>query len=179
MRIMSEETQQKTIKFNLDTKKSRADANKTSSNKVNANEIIGLLKSLLTLEIDSALRYKHHYFVAAEIFPKPTAAEFSVQAAEAFANAELIAERIVQLGGHPDFSPDTLLSSTSSDYVAYNQLNDMIKDNLLAELVMIDTYHSLISQIGDRDVSSRIILEKILAQEEEHANELSDWMSVA
>lgn len=183
---MREALQEKLKPFSLDIKKIRGDARKhvedgakTASYKGDVDEIIGLLNSSLATEIVCALRYKRHYFTATGIHSKSISTEFNIHAQEELAHADLLAERIVQLGGNPDFSPDTLLSRSHADYAPCLELKDMIKENLVAERIAIDAYHALIHYIGDSDPTTRVILERILAQEEEHADELSDWMSIA
>ncbi|MEP6503904.1 MAG: ferritin-like domain-containing protein, partial [Betaproteobacteria bacterium] len=104
------------------------------------------------------------------------AAEFLVHAQEETAHADLIAERIVQLGGEPDFSPATLLERSHADYDASTDLKAMIRANLVAERVAIEAYSQMAKLIGDKDSTTRRLVEHILAQEQEHAEELSDWL---
>lgn len=155
------------------------DGAKTSSYQGNVEEIIALLNASLATEIVCALRYKRHYFTATGIHSTSVAEEFNLHAQEELAHADLIAERIVQLGGEPDFSPNTLLNRSHADYSPCLALKDMVKENLVAERIAVDTYHAMIRYIGDSDPTTRTMLEKILAQEEEHADELSDWLNVA
>ena len=183
---MNTKSQEKVKPFKLDIESIRINARKhvedgahTASYKGDVNEIITLLNDSLATEIVCALRYKRHYFTATGIHSKSIAEEFNMHAHEELAHADLIAERIVQLGGEPDFSPSTLLSRSHADYSACLELKDMIKENLVAERIAIDAYHELIRYIGDDDPTTRTMLEGILAQEEEHADELSDWISIA
>jgi bacterioferritin len=183
---MKDTVKQKPKALNLNIEKIRENARKhvedgakTSSYKGNVDEIISLLNASLATEIVCALRYKRHYFTATGIHSNSIAEEFNLHAQEELSHADLIAERIVQLGGEPDFSPDTLLLRSHADYVPCLELKAMIKENLVAERIAVDTYHALISYIGDSDPTTRVMLEKILAQEEEHADELSDWLKVA
>jgi bacterioferritin len=102
--------------------------------------------------------------------------KFMVHANEELAHADLIAERIVQLGGEPDFSPDTLTKRSHAEYVAAASLVDMIKENLVAERIAIDSYRELIAYLGDQDPTTSQMLKGVLAMEEEHADELSDLL---
>ncbi|MBF5038657.1 MULTISPECIES: ferritin-like domain-containing protein [unclassified Methylophilus] len=183
---MKKDTRKSSASLNLDIKKIKENARKhvedgakTSSYKGNVDEVIALLNASLATEIVCALRYKRHYFTATGIHSNSIASEFNLHAQEELSHADLIAERIVQLGGEPDFSPETLTLRSHADYVPCLALKEMIKENLVAERIAIDTYHALIRYIGDSDPTTRVMLEKILAQEEGHADELSDWLKVA
>lgn len=138
--------------------------------------IIKLLNDSLATELVCVLRYKRHHFMASGLASPKIAEEFLAHANEESAHADRIAKRIVQLGGEPDFSPSTLLARSHADYDESNDLKTMVRVNLIAERVAIETYHQMISLIGDKDSTTRRMLEDILAQEEEHADELSDWM---
>ena len=139
-------------------------------------DIIRLLNGALATAIVCTLRYKRHYFTARGVSSPKIAEEFLVHANEETAHADLLAERIVQLGGEPDFSPSTLLDRSHADYDASTELQAMIRANLIAERVAIEAYGQMIKLIGDKDSTTRRILESILAQEQEHADELSDWL---
>ncbi|WP_018749000.1 ferritin-like domain-containing protein [Chitiniphilus shinanonensis] len=139
-------------------------------------QVIELLNHALATELVCALRYRRHYFTASGLSSEPVAEEFLVHANEELAHADRIAERIVQLGGSPDFSPDGLTTRSHADYVAPDSLEAMIRENLVAERIAIDTYRELVRFIGDKDPTTRRMLEDILAVEEEHADELSDWL---
>ena len=139
-------------------------------------DIIALLNGALATEIVCTLRYKRHYFTAKGVSSPKIAEEFLVHANEETAHADLLAERIVQLGGQPDFSPDTLLGRSHADYDDSADLQAMIRANLIAERVAIEAYGQMIKLIGDKDSTTRRILESILSQEQEHADELSDWL---
>lgn len=172
--------------FTLDIKAIRANARKhveegaqTASYQGNVEEIIALLNHALATELVCVLRYKRHYFTACGIEAQSIANEFNIHAQEELAHAYLIAERIVQLGGEPDFSPDTLTKRSHADYSACVDLKDMIKENLVAERIAIDAYRALIRHIGDDDPTTKRMLESILAQEEEHADELADWIKTS
>ena len=134
--------------------------------------ILRLLNEALATEIVCVLRYKRHFYMASGIHAQSVAAEFLQHANEEQAHADLIAARIVQLGGEPDFSPQGLADRSHSEYVAGTDLIDMIKEDLVAERVAIDSYSEMIRFIGDSDPTTRRMLEGILAMEEEHADDL-------
>ena len=138
--------------------------------------IIKLLNDSLATELVCVLRYKRHHFMATGLASPKIAEEFLIHANEESAHADRIAKRIVQLGGEPDFSPSTLLARSHAEYDESNDLKAMVRANLIAERVAIEAYHQMITLIGDKDSTTRRMLEDILAQEEEHADELSDWM---
>jgi bacterioferritin len=140
-------------------------------------DIIKLLNDALATEIVCILRYKRHHFTAKGLSSPKIAEEFLVHAEEETAHGDQIAERIVQLGGEPDFAPATLLSRSHADYDDSKDLKSMIKANLIAERVAIEAYTQMIHLIGDKDSTTRRMLEGILSQEQEHADELSDWMT--
>ncbi len=139
-------------------------------------DIVRLLNSALATELVCVLRYKRHHFTATGLESPAIADEFLVHANEESAHADSLAKRIVQLGGEPDFSPATLLERSHADYNDQADLHDMIKSNLVAERVAIESYTQMIDLIGDKDPTTRRLLEGILNDEEEHADELSDWM---
>ena len=140
------------------------------------DQAVEVLNAALATEIICVLRYKRHAFTAVGIYAEPIAKEFAVHAAEEQAHADQIAERIVQLGGEPDFSPDGLASRAHADYVACSDLKDMIRENLVAERIAIETYREMARWFGDDDPTTKRMLEGILAQEEEHADELADLL---
>ena len=140
-------------------------------------DIIKLLNDALATEIVCTLRYKRHYFTAKGVASPKIAEEFLVHAQEETAHGDQLAERIVQLGGEPDFAPATLLARSHADYDESSDLQAMIRSNLIAERVAIEAYSQMIALIGDKDSTTRRILESILGQEQEHADELSDWLT--
>ncbi|CAN5287697.1 ferritin-like domain-containing protein [soil metagenome] len=140
-------------------------------------DIIKLLNDSLATELVCVLRYKRHHYTAKGLASPKIAEEFLVHAQEETAHADAIAERIVQLGGEPDFSPTTLQERSHADYDESLDLKAMIKANLIAERVAIEAYSQMITMIGDKDSTTRRMLEGILSQEQEHADELSDWMT--
>ena len=139
--------------------------------------VIKLLNEALATEIVCVLRYKRHYFMAQGIHSEPIAAEFLQHANEEQGHADQIAGRIVQLGGSPNFSPDGLLMRSHSEYVEGNTLLEMIKEDLVAERVAIDSYTEMIRYVGEKDITTRRMLESILAVEEEHADDLSKFLA--
>ena len=138
--------------------------------------IIKLLNDSLATELVCVLRYKRHHFMATGLSSPAIADEFLVHANEESAHADRIAKRIVQLGGEPDFSPNTLLARSHADYDESNDQKTMIRVNLIAERIAVETYRQMIELVGEKDPTTRRMLEDILADEEEHADELSDWL---
>jgi bacterioferritin len=140
-------------------------------------DIVRLLNDALATELTCVMRYRRHHFTAQGVDSAKIAEEFLVHANEEMEHADRLAERIVQLGGEPDFRPDTLPSRSHSDYDDSGNLNDMIRTNLIAERVAIEAYRQMIGLIGDKDPTTRRLIEEILAVEEEHADELRDWLA--
>lgn len=139
--------------------------------------VIRLLNEALATEIVCVLRYKRHYFMAQGIHADPIAAEFLQHANEEQAHADEIAGRIMQLGGEPNFSPEGLLTRSHSEYVEGTSLVDMIREDLIAERIAIDSYSEMIRYIGDDDITTSRMLEGILAVEEEHADDLASFLA--
>lgn len=140
-------------------------------------EIIRLLNDSLATELVCVLRYKRHHFTATGLSSSPIADEFLVHAHEEQSHADRIAARIVQIGGEPDFNPETLTRRSHADYSEELDLHTMIRSNLIAERVAIEAYTQMIDLIGDKDPTTRRLIESILEQEQEHADELSDWLN--
>jgi bacterioferritin len=138
--------------------------------------VLKLLNDALATEIVCVLRYRRHHFMAKGIDAKSVADEFLVHANEEQGHADQLAERIVQLGGEPDFSPDSLTSRSHAEYVEGDSLVGMIKENLVAERIAIESYRDMIQYLGAKDSTTRRMLETILAMEEEHADDLSDLL---
>jgi len=134
--------------------------------------VVRLLNEALATELVCTLRYKRHYFTARGLTSAGVAREFLEHANEEQAHADQIAERIVQLGGDPDFSPDTLTTRSHAEYIEGNSLPEMIKEDLVAERIAIDSYRDIVQYLGDRDSTTRRLMEEILAKEEEHAEDL-------
>ena len=148
----------------------------TSSYTADRLEVINLLNEALATELVCVLRYRCHHFMARGIQAKNVAAEFLVHSNEEQMHADQIAARIVQLGGEPDFSPDSLTRRSHAEYQVSNSLAEMIKENLIAERIAIDSYRQLIQYLGDKDSTTSQMLKSILAVEEEHADELADFL---
>jgi bacterioferritin len=134
--------------------------------------VIKILNEALATEIVCVLRYKRHYFMANGIHAESVAAEFLQHANEEQGHADQIGQRIVQLGGAPNLNPDGLLSRSHAEYVEGETLLDMIKEDLVAERIAIDSYREIIQYLGNDDPTTRRMMEGILAMEEEHANDL-------
>ena len=138
--------------------------------------VIRMLNDALATEYVCVLRYYRHYFMAKGMLADAVKAEFLEHAKQEQEHAGRIAERIVQLGGEPDLNPDTLTARSHAEYKEGTDLRDMVMENLVAERIAIDSYREMINYIGDRDTTTKRILEDILAQEEEHADEFSDLL---
>jgi len=134
--------------------------------------VLKLLNEALATELVCTLRYRRHYFMASGIASEGVAAEFLQHANEEQGHADQIAARIVQLNGAPNFNPDGLSSRSHAEYVEGQNLLDMIKEDLVAERIAIDSYREMINYIGNRDTTTQRMLEGILAVEEEHADDL-------
>jgi len=148
----------------------------TDSYTLDRDTVLKLLNEALATEIVCVLRYRAHHFLASGINAKSVAAEFLEHAVEEQAHADLIAERITQLDGTPNFSPDGLSGRSHSEFVVPEDLAGMIEENLVAERIAIDSYREMINFIGDRDTTTKRMLEHILAVEEEHAEDMKTLM---
>jgi bacterioferritin len=140
-------------------------------------DIVKLLNDALATELVCVLRYKRHHFTASGLAAPTIADEFLVHAGEEAVHADRLAQRIVQLGGVPDFSPYTLSQRSHAAYDDSLDLKAMIKADLIAERVAIESYSQLIALIGNKDSSTRRLLEDILSDEQEHAEELQGWLA--
>jgi bacterioferritin len=149
----------------------------TESYKADRDTVVRLLNEALATEIVCVLRYKRHYFMAQGIHAQAVAAEFLQHANEEQGHADQISARIVQLGGAPNWSPEGLLSRSHSEYVEGGSLVDMLKEDLVAERVAIDSYAEMARYVGDDDPTTRRMLESILAVEEEHADDLATLLA--
>jgi len=138
--------------------------------------VLKLLNEALATEIVCVLRYRRHHFMARGIHAKGIADEFMVHSNEEQGHADRLAERIVQLGGEPDFAPDSLSSRSHAEYVAGGTLVEMIKEDLVAERIAIDSYREMIQYLGEQDSTTSHLLREILAVEEKHADELADLL---
>jgi bacterioferritin len=139
-------------------------------------DILRLLNEALATELTCVMRYRRHHFTAQGVASAKIAEEFLVHANEELGHADRIAQRMVQLGGEPDFRPESLPQRSHSDYDDTQNLSEMIRANLIAERVAIEAYRQMIALIGDKDPTTRRLMEEILAVEEEHADELRDWL---
>ena len=135
--------------------------------------VVKVLNEALATEIVCVLRYKFHHYMAKGIHAKSVAAEFLEHANEEQGHADRIAERITQLDGTPNLNPEGLLSRSHSDYVEGDDVADMLKEDLVAERIAIDSYREIIQYLGNDDPTTRRLMEEILANEEEHAEDLS------
>jgi bacterioferritin len=149
----------------------------TAGYSADRTEVIAMLNDALATELVCVLRYRRHHFMASGIHSHATTAEFLVHSNEEQGHADQLAERIVQLGGEPDFSPDSLSKRSHAEYVEGATLTQMIRENLVAERIAIDSYRHAIESVGNDDPTTRRLLESILAVEEEHADELADLLT--
>lgn len=149
----------------------------TEGYRADKDTVVKLLNEALATELVCVLRYKRHYFMAQGIHSDPIAAEFLTHANEEQGHADQLAARIVQLGGSPNFDPEGLLTRSHSEYVEGQNLVDMIKEDLVAERIAIDSYTEMIHYVGEKDITTRRMLESILAVEEEHADDLASFLA--
>jgi bacterioferritin len=140
------------------------------------DRVIAVLNEALATELVCVLRYKRHFYMAEGIDSAPIAAEFAQHALEEQGHADLVAARIVQLQGEPDFNPATLEERSHAEYVPGTDLLDMVKEDLVAERIAIASYGEMISWLGTKDTTTRRMLEQILAVEEEHADDLLTFL---
>ena len=148
----------------------------TSGYAADRETVIKLLNEALATEIVCVLRYKRHYFMAAGIHAAPVAAEFLEHANEEMLHADRIAGRIIQLRGEPNFSPDGLAARSHAEYVEGGTLREMIKEDLIAERIAIESYREMVGYLAGQDPTTHRMLEEILASEEEHAEDLSSLL---
>jgi len=149
----------------------------TEDYKAKVPVVLRLLNEALATEIVCTLRYKRHYFMAQGINSESVRQEFLEHAGEEQAHADAIAERIIQLGGQPNLSPEGMLDRSHSQYTEGTSLEDMIKEDLVAERIAIDSYRQMIEFIGGDDPTTRRLLEEITAKEEEHAEDLATLLA--
>jgi bacterioferritin len=148
----------------------------TSSYGADRERVIEVLNEALATEIVCVLRYKRHYYTARGIHSQTVAAEFLQHATEEQGHADQIALRITQLQGNPNFNPDGLTSRSHAQYDESDTIAEMLKEDLVAERIAIESYSEVIRWLGDNDVTTRRMLETILAVEEEHADDLLNLM---
>ena len=148
----------------------------TQSYGADRDTVVKVLNDALATEIVCILRYRRHYYMAQGLASESVKAEFLEHANEEQQHADKISERIVQLGGEPDLNPDTLTARSHAQYVEGDGLIDMIKEDLVAERIAIDSYREIVQWLGDKDPTTRRMMEEILATEEEHADDLADLL---
>ena len=170
-----------TFSLELDTirKRARSEMERgavTAGYRADRDTVIELLNCALATELLCVLRYKRHYHLASGAHAEPVAAEFLEHAQEEQEHADRIAARIVQLGGRPDYSPDGLADRAHSEFGAGETLSEMLRDDLVAERIAIQSYGEIIRYLGDDDPTTRRMLEEILASEEEHADDLASLL---
>jgi bacterioferritin len=169
--------------FLLDMKEIRARARRnmekgavTAGNTSDRGQVLKILNQALATEIVCVLRYKRHQYMASGLSSEAIAQEFAKHASEEQGHADMIAERITQLDGEPDFNPAGLATRAHSEYVEGKTLVEMIQEDLVAERIAIETYTEIVRYLGDDDPTSRIMMEKILAMEEEHAEDMKNLL---
>jgi bacterioferritin len=148
----------------------------TAGYSADRDQVVKLLNEALATEIVCVLRYRRHHFMARGIHGQSVGAEFLKHSNEEQGHADWLAQRIVQLGGEPDFSPDHLSERSHAEYVAGHTLSEMIRENLVAERIAIDSYRDMVGFLGTSDPTTTDLLKRILAVEEEHADELADLL---
>ena len=144
----------------------------TSGYTADRETVIRILNEVLATEIVCVLRYKRHYYMAAGIHAQTVAQEFLEHANEEQGHADIAAGRITQLGGEPDFNPEGLITRSHAQYVEGKSLLDMVREDLVAERIAVESYNEIIRYLGDDDPTTRIAMEQILAKEEEHADDM-------
>jgi bacterioferritin len=180
-KLMENLMSQKTFLTDVQTIRTRArehigEGAVTPGYRADRDTVIKLLNDALATEIVCTLRYRRHYFMATGIESKSVADEFLQHSNEEQQHADLIAGRIVQLGGEPDFSPKGLAARSHAEYVEGETLADMIREDLIAERIAIDSYREIVQYLSDKDPTSRRIMESILAMEEEHADDMAELL---
>lgn len=148
----------------------------TSDYRGDIKQAVGVLNQALATELVCVLRYKRHYYMSRGIYKDAVANEFLEHATQEQEHADMIAERITQLGGEPDFNPEGLSARSHSEYREGESMIDMIKENLVAERIAIESYREMVRFFGENDPTTRRMLEAILAVEEEHANDMVDLL---
>lgn len=171
------------LKALTDTKTLRARARQhveegavTTGYAADKEAVIGLLNEALATELVCVLRYKRHYFMAKGIYSESVKGEFLQHAKEEMAHADRIAKRITELGGEPNFSPDGLSSRSHAQYMPGDSLVSMIKEDLIAERIAIESYREFINYLGNDDPTTQRMIKEILAMEEEHADDMSSLL---
>lgn len=148
----------------------------TSGYAADRQQVVRILNEALATELVCVLRYKRHFYMASGIHSESVKAEFLQHANEEMGHADLIAKRIIELQGAPDFSPDGLSQRSHAEYVEGDSLKSMIKENLIAERIAIDSYREMVAYVKDVDPTTHQLLKGILATEEEHAEDLASLL---
>jgi len=149
----------------------------TSGYKADRGKVIAVLNEVLATEIVCVLRYKRHYYMASGIHAEPVAQEFLQHANEEQVHVDQVAQRIMQLQGEPNFNPEGLATRSHSEYVEGGSLVEMIREDLVAERIAVESYSEIIRWLGNDDPTTRGLLEEILKKEEEHADDLSNMLA--
>ena len=148
----------------------------TGAYKADREQVIAVLNEVLATEIVCTMRYRNHHYMASGAFAEPIAAEFLVHANEEQGHADLVSKRITQLGGVPNWSPEGLLTRSHAPYVNGENLQQMIRENLVAERVPVQTYSEIVRWLANDDPTTRRIMEELLSVEEEHADDLANML---
>ena len=165
--------------INTIRQRARAEIDKgpiTEAYEADRDRVISVLQEVLATELVCVLRYKRHYYMASGMNAGPIAAEFMTHADEEMGHADMVAQRITQLQGEPNFDPDGLSTRSHAEYVEGRTLKDMIEEDLVAERVAIASYQEIARWIGEGDPTTRRMIETILAVEEEHADDLLNFL---
>jgi bacterioferritin len=149
----------------------------TQGYKADREQVTKVLNDVLATEIVCVLRYKRHYYMAQGISSDSVKAEFLQHANEEQQHADWVAERITQIGGEPNFNPEGLATRSHSEYKPGESLTDMIKEDLVAERIAIESYSEIVRWLGNDDPTTRVLIEQILKMEEEHANDMLDLLA--
>jgi bacterioferritin len=169
--------------FAMDVEKIRVDARReidkgpvTGTYGKDAPRVVDVLNEVLASELICVLRYKRHYYTATGVHGPTVAAEFLEHANDEQRHVDLVAERIVQLGGEPDFNPAVLVERSHTEYVAGDSLRGMVEEDLVAERIVISTYSEIARWLGEDDATTRRLVEHLLAEEEDHADDLKSLL---
>lgn len=182
--VKSAQPQGQTQAFHIDKAAIRAAARNVDAGAVtegyrgNRKEVVAMLNDALATELLCVMRYKRHYYTAKGLENESIKAEFLQHAQEEQAHADKIAERIVQLNGEPDFNPQTISERSHAEYDESSDIKAMIRSNLIEERVAIEAYRQMIERIGDDDPTTKHMLVQIMAQEEEHADDMTDLLDL-
>lgn len=165
-----------TEELRTNARKNYQDGAVTSTYELDVDRVIELLNIALASEWVCVLRYLRHYYMSSGLFMDAVKEEFMEHAEQEQKHAAMLAERITQLGGEPDLNPDVFIQRSPTEYIEGETLREMVESDLIAERIVIDLYRQTIMYVGDYDTTTKRLLEHILAEEEDHADELSDMM---